>query len=414
MDPAEGQQLTLAVRFVVQIGDKLQAMETILCEVTEAMSQITLCHQAQFHLEEQLKIYNKLLVQVNRKLEIAENRYALTNPLMISRKVFVVKISMCLKNRFTRLSFAMSVDATVWFVALLAAFLPVNATVFNIHNYALSASKGTSAKVDQFPSTLNASIGGNESMFCKFPILQDTAEVSWWKEGQKAFIEPGSRNQFNVRKGRGTFTLLNVTYTDVGWYYCQVKSQQQILGNGSGSQIKVFTPPTPLKIIRVEETSPTSRKLMCITAPFYPKKLDIFWRRNNKEIQSEETAISETSEGSFEASSTLEDTQPAQGKVVYTCLVNHETLKHPAIFSYIIEQDRENSSKPLILGGALGGLAFIILIIILIITGVKAKRGKNMNDLTNIPMYYLSRLKRQMVMKESRFPRHYPIHIRHY
>ncbi|XP_062923620.1 natural cytotoxicity triggering receptor 3 ligand 1-like [Mobula hypostoma] len=260
------------------------------------------------------------------------------------------------------LSFAMSVDANVWRLALLAAFWP--------------AAKATSTNVEQFPPILRVPIGETDSMFCKYPILQDTAEVSWWKEGQKAFIEPNSRNKFNVKKGRGTFTLLNVSYSDVGVYYCQVKSQQQIFGNGSGSQLIVLTPPTPLKIIRVEETSPKTRKLMCKTAAFYPKKLDIFWRRNNMEILPKmEPSITETSEGLYEASSTLEDVQPAQGKVVYTCLVSHETLKIPTSFSYIIEQDLDNINKPLILGGALGGLAIVILIIILIRIGVKAKRG---------------------------------------
>ncbi|XP_072135435.1 uncharacterized protein [Mobula birostris] len=260
------------------------------------------------------------------------------------------------------LSFAMSVDADVLCLALLAAFWP--------------AAKATSTNVEQFPPILRVPIGETDSMFCKFPILQDTAEVSWWKEDQKAFIEPNSRNKFKVKKGRGTFTLLNVSYSDVGVYYCQVKSQQQIFGNGSGSQLIVLTPPTPLKIIRVEETSSKTRKLMCKTAAFYPKKLDILWRRNSMEILPKiDPSITETSEGLYEASSTLEDAQPAQGKVVYTCLVSHETLKIPASFSYIIEQDLDNINKPLILGGALSGLAIVVLIIILIRIGVKAKRG---------------------------------------
>ncbi|XP_062923616.1 natural cytotoxicity triggering receptor 3 ligand 1-like [Mobula hypostoma] len=254
----------------------------------------------------------------------------------------------------------MSLDANVWCLALLAAFWP--------------AAKVTSAKVEQFPPILNVPIGGNESMFCKFPILQDTAEVSWWKSGQKALIEPDSRNQFNVKKGRGTFTLLNVRYADAGLYYCQVKSQQQIFGNGNGSQLIVLTPPTPLKIIRVEEGSPKSRKLMCKTAAFYPKKLDVFWRKNNMEILTKiETSIHEISEGFYEASSTLEDAQPAQGKMVYTCLVTHETLQVPASFSYIIEEDR---NKPLILGCALGGVAIVILIIILNAQALESKHGR--------------------------------------
>ncbi|XP_072135223.1 natural cytotoxicity triggering receptor 3 ligand 1-like [Mobula birostris] len=253
----------------------------------------------------------------------------------------------------------MSLDANFSCLALLAAFWPV--------------AKVTSAKVEQFPPILKVPIGGNESMFCKFPILQDTAEVSWWKAGQKAFIEPDSRNQFNVKKGRGTFTLLNVRYADAGLYYCQVKSQQQIFGNGNGSQLIVLTPPTPLKIIRVEEVSSKSRKLMCKTAAFYPKKLDIFWRKNNMEILTKiETSIHEISEGFFEASSTLEDAQPAQGKMLYTCLVTHETLQVPASFSYIIEEEHKN--KPLILGCALGGVAIVILIIIFVTSGVNRKR----------------------------------------
>ncbi|XP_051884096.1 M1-specific T cell receptor beta chain-like [Pristis pectinata] len=218
----------------------------------------------------------------------------------------------------------------------------------------------TSSNVDQFPANLHVRRGGNLSMFCSYPLFQDIPDVYWWREGEKTFIEPDSRKQFNVNKGRGAFTLLNVTGADSGIYYCQVKLQQHYIGNGSGTQLTVFASPTPLKIIPIERVSPHSRKLVCKTAAFYPEKLEISWRRNNEEILTGIVTVENRSvEGYYEASSFLEETQPA----VYTCLVSHTSLTVPAAISYVIKKGPDEN---LIIGCAVGGLAILVFTIILI------------------------------------------------
>lgn len=98
----------------------------------------------------------------------------------------------------------------------------------------------TSSKVDQFPIVLHEAVGGNVSIFCKYHILQVIPDVHWWRESENAFIRPDSRKQFNINKGSGSFTLLNVNIADSGKYYCHIKQQQQPLGNGSGTLLAVF------------------------------------------------------------------------------------------------------------------------------------------------------------------------------
>ncbi|XP_069757173.1 tyrosine-protein phosphatase non-receptor type substrate 1-like isoform X2 [Narcine bancroftii] len=238
--------------------------------------------------------------------------------------------------------------------------------------------KATSNKVEQFDRVVKVSKGGNVTMYCKYKLLQDIADVSWWKEGEKTFIEPDSKTQFRENRAMSTFTLLNASVADIGMYYCQVKHRQQIIGNGSGSQLIVLTPPTPLNIVPVETTSPHSRKLACKTAPFYPEELEIIWRRNNMDIRTGvETETRTTAEGFYEASSVLEDSQLALGRAVYTCLVSHEALTMPASFSYVFEQDSKSTYESLIFPCIVGGSAILVLIIILTIVALKRKPGRD-------------------------------------
>ncbi|XP_072926677.1 natural cytotoxicity triggering receptor 3 ligand 1-like [Hemitrygon akajei] len=240
----------------------------------------------------------------------------------------------------------MSAEMTVRHIALLGTIWQVAAV--------------TSGNVDQFPKDLHIFRGGNVSMFCRFPISQAIRDVYWWKEGEKNFIEPDTRKHFNVNKGRGTFVLLGATVTDIGTYYCQVLQQDQSIGNGSGTQLTVFASPIPLKIIPIEGTSPHSRRLECKTSAFYPEKIEISWRRNNEEIVTGlEIVKNKSEEGMYEASSFLEETEPA----VYTCFVSHATLTVPAAFSYVIKKDAD---KILIIGCAVGGLVILVLTVILV------------------------------------------------
>ncbi|XP_059849441.1 RLA class II histocompatibility antigen, DP alpha-1 chain-like isoform X2 [Hypanus sabinus] len=205
-------------------------------------------------------------------------------------------------------------------------------------------------------------------MFCKFPLLQDIVDVRWWREGEKSFLERNNRRQFTVERGRGTLVLWNVKFPDSGMYYCEAKYQQQSIGNGSGTKLTVFAPPTPLEIVPIGGFS-SPRKLLCKTAAFFPEKLEVVWRRNNEEICTGiESVTNRSVDGMYEACSLMEITQSAWGKDVYTCLVSHVSLPVSASFSYILEQGADTR---LILACAVGGSAILVLIIVLLILKLK-------------------------------------------
>ncbi|XP_067906045.1 tyrosine-protein phosphatase non-receptor type substrate 1-like isoform X3 [Heterodontus francisci] len=210
-------------------------------------------------------------------------------------------------------------------------------------------------------------------MFCTFPLFQDIPDVYWWKRGEGSFLKPDSRKRFNVKKGSSSFDVLNASVADSGMYYCKVKHQESI-GDGSGSQLTVYVPPTPLKIVAVE-TSATSLKLECKTVAFYPEHLEISWLRDGVEILSGiETVKNKSTEELYEVSSFLEEAQPAPKKVVYTCLASHISLLVPASVSYTVNRGTDNTFL-LIFGCAGGILAILLLIIILTRLKLKASDG---------------------------------------
>lgn len=98
----------------------------------------------------------------------------------------------------------------------------------------------SSSSVYQFPNDADVPIGANFTMFCKFPISQDTISIFWWREGMRTSLEPDTRKQFHVGSGSGTFVLHNVNVADSGTYYCQAKHQNQHIGNGSGCLLTVL------------------------------------------------------------------------------------------------------------------------------------------------------------------------------
>ncbi|XP_067906044.1 tyrosine-protein phosphatase non-receptor type substrate 1-like isoform X2 [Heterodontus francisci] len=223
----------------------------------------------------------------------------------------------------------MSVRASVQYMALLGMVWP--------------AAEVTSNKVEQFPKFLKVARGANASMFCTFPLFQDIPDVYWWKRGEGSFLKPDSRKRFNVKKGSSSFDVLNASVADSGMYYCKVKHQESI-GDGSGSQLTVYVPPTPLKIVAVE-TSATSLKLECKTVAFYPEHLEISWLRDGVEILSGiETVKNKSTEELYEVSSFLEEAQPAPKKVVYTCLASHISLLVPASVSYTVNRGSKKDS----------------------------------------------------------------------
>ncbi|XP_059849439.1 natural cytotoxicity triggering receptor 3 ligand 1-like [Hypanus sabinus] len=200
--------------------------------------------------------------------------------------------------------------------------------------------KVTASEVSQFPRDLDVLRGANATMFCKFPLLQDTVDVRWWKDSEKTLLVKDDRRQFTLERGRGSLVLWNVKVADSGMYYCVARYQERYLGKGNGTRLSVFALPTPLEIVPIGGFS-SPRKLQCKTAGFYPEKIEIVWQRNNKQIHTgaENTTIKKVG-GLYEAISSLEVTQSTWGKDIYTCLVMHVSLTVPAVFSYIQEQGK--------------------------------------------------------------------------
>ncbi|XP_067906041.1 tapasin-related protein-like [Heterodontus francisci] len=259
----------------------------------------------------------------------------------------------------------MSLRASVQYMALLGMVWP--------------ATEVTSKKVEQFPKFLNVARGANVSMFCTFSLIQYNLDVYWWKRGEALFLQPDSRKRFHVKKGSSSFDILNASVADSGMYYCHVKSNESI-GDGSGSQLTVYVPPTPLKIVPVEGISATHPKLECKTAAFYPEHLEISWLRDGVEILSgNETVKSRNAEGLYEVSSFLEEVQPAPNEVVYTCLASHVSLLVPASVSYTVNRGTDNDFL-LIFGCAGSILAILLLIIILTRLKLKTSDGSKKNS----------------------------------
>ncbi|XP_062923618.1 natural cytotoxicity triggering receptor 3 ligand 1-like [Mobula hypostoma] len=233
-------------------------------------------------------------------------------------------------------------------------------------------------RVYQFPTDLDVPGGTNVTLHCNTQISKDTVSFLWWREGENAFLESDSRKQFSLEKTRGTLVLLDVKFADSGIYYCGAKYREQSFWNGTGSKLTVFAPPTPLEIVPIAEFS-SPRKLLCKTAAFYPKELQIVWQKNNRQILTGiKTDINRTAEGLYEAYSLLEINQSAWGKDVYICLVLHVSLTVPACFSHILEQGADTI---LILECAAGGSAILILIILSLRLKLKRSHGGNTNSL---------------------------------
>ncbi|XP_062923465.1 tyrosine-protein phosphatase non-receptor type substrate 1-like [Mobula hypostoma] len=238
--------------------------------------------------------------------------------------------------------------------------------------------KVTASEVSQLPRDLNVPGGTNVTMLCKFPLSQDTVDVRWWREGEKVFLKSDSRRHFMQGRGREELALWNAKVADSGLYYCEANYQGHSFGNGSGTKLTVFVPPTPLEIVPVGGFS-SPRKLLCKTAAFYPEKLELVWQRNNKQIRTGiENVTNRSVDGLYEVFSLLEITQSPWGKDIYTCLVSHVSLTVPASFSYIQEQGVDTK---FILACAVGGSAILALIILLVKIKLKRSHGISTSSL---------------------------------
>ncbi|XP_067906050.1 natural cytotoxicity triggering receptor 3 ligand 1-like [Heterodontus francisci] len=233
-------------------------------------------------------------------------------------------------------------------------------------------------EVTQVPENIYSIVGTDIAFNCIFPTFQDDSDVNvyWWKLGGKELIQPGSdsRKRFVNEKGRASFQLLNVSVQDSGVYHCGVAHLGNRIANGSGSQLVVSAPPTPVRIVSQASESNVSGALalVCEMASFYPEALTITWYKNNVNV---ETGIHTTKQlsraGMYEASSYFEEAQSVQGGTVYVCLVSHATLQVPAMAIYLVPNskpggDSTSPSTYLRIFGCIGfALAFLVLMTVI-------------------------------------------------
>ncbi|XP_007902899.1 immunoglobulin lambda-1 light chain-like [Callorhinchus milii] len=203
-----------------------------------------------------------------------------------------------------------------------------------------------SVKVTQHPQAQTALRGENVKFTCWAVNIQQSSYVTlyWWKQGESHYLntKPDNKKIFDSK----TFQLLNVSFQDSGVYLCAVVLQGKIAGNGTGSQLIVHVPPTPLKIFPrdSERDSSKSLTLVCETAEFYPGDVTLTWNKDGSEVKTGiDLTEAKNSKGLYKASRSMEETQPVQSGAVYTCLVSHITLRIPVVAVYTVSESNKGN-----------------------------------------------------------------------
>ncbi|XP_067853501.1 immunoglobulin lambda-1 light chain-like [Heptranchias perlo] len=202
----------------------------------------------------------------------------------------------------------------------------------------------TSIEVTQLPESVNAVKGTNVTFHCSIPFFQDNSQVSidWWKEGKYEYLSTSGDNRkvsgFSS-KFSGYLQIVNVSFSDAGIYYCAVKHKGDTTGSRVGSNLTVWVPPTALKTLSKVPGggSSASLTLVCEAFAFYPGVVTFGWYKDGIEVTTGIHVIkNRKSEGLYDASSYLEEPDPAQSGTIYICLVSHITLETPAIVTHIV------------------------------------------------------------------------------
>ncbi|XP_067853502.1 CD276 antigen homolog [Heptranchias perlo] len=231
-------------------------------------------------------------------------------------------------------------------------------------------------KLSQSPQRKTVLVGANITFACAFTPFQDNSEVNayWWRLDETVFLQTNSdrRKLFFIRKGQGSFQLLDIRLQDAGVYYCGVKHERHAIRNGTGSTLVVHAPPAPPTIVSQapDRNSNMYLVLVCETFGFYPEIITLSWYKNKSNIV---TAIQTTkqlnSAGLYEASSILQDSEPLQRGTYYTCLVSHTTLQTPNIAVYLVSDSNPGigvkSQYLLTAGCVFSGLVCLVLGIII-------------------------------------------------
>ncbi|XP_038663089.1 tyrosine-protein phosphatase non-receptor type substrate 1-like isoform X3 [Scyliorhinus canicula] len=217
---------------------------------------------------------------------------------------------------------------------------------------------GTSVKVSQLPDRTTSITGTNVSFHCSLPLFQrgPRVNVNWWKKGDDNYLRSRQNDRMITgfkTKFSGFLQIINVTVQDSGVYYCTVTHEGKTAGNGTGSHLEVWVPPTPLKINSqpTEKDSSARLTVLCATAHFSLENISFTWYKDGiKTAAGINTIIKPNANGLYEASSRLQETQPAHTPTVYTCLVSHSTLQIPAIATHVV-----TSPNTALLLGLVGG-----------------------------------------------------------
>eukprot|EP00062_Callorhinchus_milii_P018856 gi/632972773/ref/XP_007902824.1/ PREDICTED: tyrosine-protein phosphatase non-receptor type substrate 1-like [Callorhinchus milii] len=231
--------------------------------------------------------------------------------------------------------------------------------------------------VTQYPKFQTPNNGANITFHCIFAVAPTNVRINvyWWKHGESGYLQTkeDKRQIFGLEHGRGGgfFHLLDVRVKDTGVYHCALIREGKTAGNGTGSHLTVCVSPTSVKIFpRDLRNGSANLTLVCETDGFYPDNLNLTWYKNGTEMATGvNTTIQQISNGLYEASSSVEEIEAVQNGVVYTCQVSHLSLQTPVIANYtvVLPDIRSDTLSPylLIAGYAGGGLAFLVLIIII-------------------------------------------------
>uniref|UniRef100_A0A4W3HMH6 Ig-like domain-containing protein n=1 Tax=Callorhinchus milii TaxID=7868 RepID=A0A4W3HMH6_CALMI len=234
---------------------------------------------------------------------------------------------------------------------------------------------GISVQVTQLPKHTTVIKGESITFYCAISYFEENSrtKVYWWKHGEREYLQtrPDARKIFDIEKGgSGFFQLLDVNLQDSGVYHCALALEGKIAKNGTGSNLTVCVPPTPLKIIPrfTKRNASVSLTLVCQTAEYYPKNLILTWYNSVTEIT---TGINTTEQqnpgGLYVTSSSMEVAQPILRGAVYTCKVSHISLKASEIAEYKVQLP-EHSEKGFdywIVGYAVAALIFLVVLIII-------------------------------------------------
>ncbi|XP_067853490.1 immunoglobulin lambda-1 light chain-like isoform X2 [Heptranchias perlo] len=198
--------------------------------------------------------------------------------------------------------------------------------------------------------------------------------IDWRKEGKYEYLSTAgdSRKVSGFRsKFSGFLRIVNVSFSDAGIYYCAVKQKGNTTESRVGSNLIVWVPPTPLKTFSKVpgRDSSASLTLACEAFAFYPGDVTFGWYKDGIEVTTGIHVIKHRkSEGLYDASSYLEETEPAQSGTIYICLVSHITFETPAIVTHIVTYSDAGGQNfiYLLISGCIGyGLLCLLLFVLI-------------------------------------------------